>query len=200
MFHPSPDEFAGASAEYGSFGRAAAALSRLEYQNDLFILAVRNREPSFACHLSRRFPRQFREKTDFTIRAIAAFPELRKIPIGGIFLDLHWLGYQLDELGDVRNATAHGAVTMRNIQDRGTIWKSERVLAGKKVLEGVINEMGNGFLVDVFRTASSIRIHLHWLDNGLTREYDPETAYEVYKESTEQGRVIEELIELGVIR
>lgn len=65
LFHPNPDQFIEDAKQYGALGETLVALSNLEFAHDEFIFKMYEIHKEFSLDISKKFPRQFEEKTDF---------------------------------------------------------------------------------------------------------------------------------------
>lgn len=159
IYHPNPTRFIANAVDYGALGKTLVALSNLEFAYDEFVLQMHEMNRDLSIDLSKRFPRHFKEKTNFLINAVSNVPKLRKIPIFSTGeLNLLWLQYQLDELYEVRSMVAHGSIFYSEISPDRITWTFERVVKTEKntwAREAV--KISNGYLANVHYSASIIK-------------------------------------------
>lgn len=176
-------------------------LSNLEFAHDEFMFAMHKRHHDLSVSLSRKFPRHFKNKTDFLVNAVANVPELRQVPIFATGeLNLLWLQYQLDEIYEIRSIIAHGSVFLTKRGADRITWRFERFVRKEKMtyaLESV--EISNGYLASVYYTASVIRHYLARLVHCLTDISCWESEYQADKEIRQNRKSLAELVALGVI-
>lgn len=200
IYHPDPTGFIESSREYGALGKTLVALSNLEFTHDEFVFKMHEWDRDLSIHLSTRFPRQFREKTNFLINAIANVPKLRQYPMFQTGdLNLLRLQYQLDELYEVRSVVAHGSVFYSEITPDRIIWTFERYVKTDKHtwnLEAV--KISNGYLASVYYTASTIKYYLVGLMKCLEDSSCWETEYQADKEIRRNRKFVAELADVGV--
>lgn len=202
LFHPNPDSFIAETADYGAFGKAVIDLSNLEYAHDQFVFEVFNWSKDLALGLSNKFPRQFPDKTDFLIAAIAHVPMLRQYPMSALGeLDLLWLQDQLDELYEIRAILAHGSVFYSEKQPNRITWRFERHTNLRKHTWGQeAVEMSNGYLASVSYTATYIRHYLLGITRCLAGRDSWEDVYRADKEIRKNNRLFRELEQLGILQ
>lgn len=201
LYHPDPTRFIEQSAEYGALGSAIVQLSNLEFTHDQFIFAMYEKYRDLSLVLSSRFPRHFREKTDFLVNSIANVPELRKIPVFVTGeLNLLWVQYQFDELYGIRSMIAHGSVFYsKSTQDRIT-WKFERyVQKDKRIWAQEAVNISNGFLASVHYSAYELKHYLASLTRCLEGASCWEKDYQADKEVRKGREFFAELVDLGII-
>jgi len=77
IYHPDPTGFIASSEEYGVLGKTLVALSKLEFAHDEFVVKIREWDSELSIGHSKGSTRQFKNKTDFLINAVA---NVRKLP------------------------------------------------------------------------------------------------------------------------
>lgn len=177
------------------------SLSNLELAHDIFIFKMHELYRDFSIKLSRRFPRHFKEKTDFLVNAVANLPPLKQVPIfQSGDLNLLWLQYQMDELYDIRSILAHGSIFFSETTPDRITWTFERFVQGQDkgwFRQGV--KISNGYLASVDYTASALRHYLGDLVRCLEGSSCWEGNYQAYKEIRKNRKFLAELVALGVI-
>lgn len=200
LFHPDPTVFIASSGEYGALGRTLISLSNLEFAHDDFVFKMYESNRDLAVSISGRFPRQFREKTDFLIKAVASVRKLREVPIFQTGeLNLLWLQYQLDELYDVRSILAHGSVFFSRSTPERITWTFERFVQRKNRTWGrdAVN-ISNGYLASVNWTAEGIKHYLVRLAECLEDSSCWESEYQADKEIRHSRKQFSELVAAGI--
>lgn len=201
IYHPDPTDFITNSGEYGALGKTLVALSNLEFAHDEFVFKMHETDLDLSINLSKRFPRHFKEKTNFLINAVANVPKLRQVPIFQTGeLNLLWLQYQLDELYEVRSIVAHGSIFFSESTPDRITWTFERFVKKEKMTwtrEAV--KISNGYLASVHYTASVIKHYLVLLiqclaDNSCWEEY-----YQADKEIRQNRKFFAELTATGIV-
>lgn len=201
MYHPNPKEFLDSCDQYKSIGGIVVALSNLEFAHDNFVLAVNRSNPKLASKISRKFPRQFRQKTDFVICVIAHSFTLRQTPIfGDGSLDLQWLQYKLDELYELRAAIAHGSILYSKTSDKGTLWRLDRIVSTEKNRWGEQSlEIGTSYLADVWLTTKVLKHYLVRLTRVIENGDSWEADYKIDCEIRANLARSAEWVELGIV-
>lgn len=201
IYHPDPTDFIANSGEYGALGKTLVALSNLELSHDEFIFKMHETNFDLSVSLSTRFPRHFKEKTDFLISAVANVPKLRKIPLFQTGeLNLLWLQYQLDELYEIRAIIAHGSVFYSESTPDRIKWTFDRFVKKEKntwTRESV--KISNGYLASVHETASAIKYYLADLTRSLEDNSCWEREYQTDKEIRQNRKFFAELTVAGII-
>jgi len=195
IYHPNPTSFIENASEFGALGKTLVALSNLEFAHDEFVFKMYKKNKEFAIQLSKRFPRHFKEKTDFLIHAISNVPKLRQVPIfQNGKLDLIWLQYQLDELYEVRSILSHGSVFFSETTPERITWCFERFVSTKKNTwsrEAV--KISNGYLASIHYSASAIRQYLWRLTECLEGTSNWEEDYQSDKVIRENRKLLDEM-------
>ena len=199
MYHQNPEAFVAESSKFGPIGMALVQLSNLEFAHDCFILSYYKNNEELSLSISKNFPRQFREKVDFLISAIANFSILLKIPMfSDGALDLIWLQYQLDELYKVRSKLAHGSIFLTKTHDNGTTWRFDSVETPEKRKWVVTSTyISSTFLADTVKTARGLKQYLNHLKMGIEGEYTWEQTYKTDCEIRGNHRSYQEMVEFG---
>lgn len=201
IYHPDPTAFIAKSGEYGALGKTSVALSNLEFAHDEFIFSMSKTHRELSRRLSKKFPRQFKEKTDFLVNSVSNISKLRKIPIFQTGeLNLLWLQYQLDELYEIRSEIAHGSVFFSESTTDRIVWTFERYVRKQKgtwTREAV--KISNGYLASVYYSASLLKNFLVRLKKCLEDVSNFEEEYQKDKEIRRNRRVFAELISFGHI-
>lgn len=201
IYHPDPTDFIANSREYGALGKTLVALSNLEFAHDEFVFRMHETYLDLSVGLSKRFPRQFKDKTDFLINAVANLQELRQVPMFHTGeLNLLWLQYQLDELYEIRAIIAHGSVFYSETTPDRITWTFERFV--KKAANTWSREavkISNGYLASVYSTALAIKLYLADLTRCLESNFCWEKEYQADKEIRQNRRDLAELTDAGVI-
>ena len=184
IYHPNPTKFIEDAGEFGALGKTLVALSNLEFAHDEFVFKMHEENKDFSIRLSKRFPRHFKEKTDFLIHAIVNVPKLRQVPIFQTGkLNLIWLQYQLDELYEIRSILSHGSVVFSEHTPERITWCFERFVSKKRNTwsrEAV--KISNGYLASVYWSAFAIRFYLWRLTECLDGTSSWEKDYQTDKE------------------
>lgn len=200
IYHPDPTNFIATSGEYGALGKTLVGLSNLELVHDDFLFKMHETYRDLSVTLSKKFPRHFKEKTDFLIKAVSNIPKLRQVPIFWTGeLNLLWLQYQLDELYEIRSIVAHGSIFFSETTPDRITWTFERTVQREKmtwVREAV--EISNGYLASVHYTASAIKHYLVRLTRCLADDSCWEREYQADKEIRRNRKSLAELVALGI--
>ena len=201
LYHPDPDSFIASSGEYGALGKAMVSLSNLEFAHDDFVFEMHRSDLDLTMKLSKKFPRQFKEKTDFLINAVANSEKLIQIPIFATGeLNLLWLQYQLDELYEIRSIIAHGSIFFSETTPDRITWTFERVVQSEKNVWGPeAIKMSNGYLASVHHTAFFIKHYIVHLTMCLRDDSCWESDYQVDKEIRRNRVSFAELVSTGVV-
>jgi hypothetical protein len=201
IFHPDPGHFIESSAEYGPLGNTMVALSNLEFAHDTFVFTMYDKYRNLSLDISNRFPRHYREKTDFLVYSVANVRELKKIPVFSTGeLNLLWLQYQLDELYMLRTMIAHGSVFYSESTEDRITWTFERyVQKSKRTWATEAVEISNGFLASVHLSAELVKFYLYSLIQCLDGVSCWEKDYQADKEVRKNRIFLSELVSLGVI-
>jgi len=148
IYHPDPADFIASSGKYGALGKTLVALSNLEFSHDHFMFKMHETHQNLSIRLSKRFPRHFKEKTNFLINAVSNVEKLRQVPIFPTGeLNLLWLQYQLDEIYEVRSVIAHGSIFFSESTPDRITWTFERfVKKEKNTWNREAVKMSNGYL------------------------------------------------------
>jgi hypothetical protein len=180
IYHPDPSAFITNAGEYGALGKAMVALSNLEFAHDEFIFKVYETNRNLSLHLSKRFPRHFKDKTNFLINTVSNIPKLRQVPIFPTGeLNLLRLQYQLDELYGIRTIVAHGSVFWSETTPDRIIWTFERfVKKEKNTWSREAVKISNGYLASVHYSASAIKHYLVRLTRCLEDRSSWEQEYQ----------------------
>lgn len=201
LYHPDPTAYIARSGEFGALGKAMVSLSNLEFAHDEFVFAMYNKHRDLSIRLSKKFPRQFKEKTDFLVNSVSNISDLRKIPFHQTGeLNLLWLQYQLDEIYEIRSIIAHGSIFISESTPDRIIWKFERFVQSQKhtwTSEAV--KISNGYLASVHHTASAIKHYLAHLKMCLEERSCWESEYQKDKEIRRNRELMSELVEAGII-
>jgi hypothetical protein len=201
LYHPDPTHFIAKSGEYGALGKAMVALSNLEFTHDEFVFKAYSANRDLSLALTKRFPRHFKEKTDFLINSVANIRELRQTPLFQTGeLNLLWLQYQLDELYEVRPIIAHGSIFFSESTPDRITWTFERYVQRQKntwTKEAV--QMSNGYLASVHYTADTLRHYINSLIRRLERSSSWEEHYQADKEIRRNRIHLARLVDAGVI-
>lgn len=201
LYHPDPSLFIDNARKFGALGEAMVSLSNLEFAHDNFIFKMHELHRDLTITLSKRFPRHFKEKTDFLVKAVANMPALKQQPIfQSGELSLQWLQYQVDELYDIRSILAHGSIFFSEESPDRITWTFERFVQGSDkgwYPQGV--KMSNGYLASVDYTARALRSYLVDLVQCLEGGFCWESHYQADKEIRKNRKFFAELMELGVI-
>lgn len=201
IYHPNPADFIENASEYGALGKTLVALSNLEFSHDQFIFKMREVHHDISVCLSKRFPRQFTEKTNFLIGAVSSVKKLRQVPIFQTGeLDLLWLQYQLDELYGIRAIVAHGSVFFSVSTDERITWTFERyVHKGKNTWATEAVNISNGYLASVHNSAFAIKNYFIRLTKCLEGNSSWEEDYQIDKQIRQNRRIIADLLADGTI-
>ncbi|MFC3529346.1 hypothetical protein ACFOMH_14295 [Paracoccus mangrovi] len=201
LYHPDPTIFIENSVEYGALGKAMVSLSNLEFAHDEFVFAMHKTDRDLSIGLSKKFPRHFREKTDFLIDAVFNVSKLRRIPFFATGeLNLLWLQYQLDEIYEVRSIIAHGSIFFSESTEDRITWRFDRYVQGQKntwAPEAV--KISNGYLASVHYSASAIKNYIVRLTMCLEDRSCWEKEYQADKEIRQNRKLVAELAAAGVI-
>lgn len=201
IYHPDPTSFIEESEEYGALGKTIVALSNLEFSHDKFVFCVHKNHRDLAVRLTRNFPRQFKDKTDFLINTILQIKKLREVPFYQTGeLNLLWLQYQLDEIYEIRSIIAHGSIFLSESTADRVTWQFDRYVRSEKntyTTESV--RISNGYLASVHHTASAIRHYISRLKKHLEDESSWEIEYQADKKIRENRKFIDELFNTGAI-
>lgn len=201
IYHPDPTDFIANTGEYGALGKTLVALSNLEFAHDEFIFKMHEMNLDLSISLSTRFPRQFKEKTNFLINAVANVKKLRQVPIFHTGeLNLLWLQYQLDELYEIRAIIAHGSVFYSESTPDRITWTFERFVKKQKntwTREAV--KISNGYLASVHDTASAIKYYFADLTRCLEDNSCWEREYQADKEIRQNRKFLAEITDAGVV-
>ncbi len=201
IYHPDPTEFIANSGDYGALGKTLVELSSLEFAHDSFVFKMHETNRDLSLSLAKRFPRHFKEKTDFLINAVTGVSKLRQVPIFQTGeLNLLWLQYQLDELYGVRSIIAHGSVSLSETTPNRITWTFERFVQKERknwTREAV--KMSNGYLASVHCTASVIRRYLSNLRRCLEGGFCWEEVYQTDKEIRLNRKILAEVAASGVV-
>lgn len=177
------------------------ALSNLEFTHDEFVFKAYSANRDLSLALTKRFPRQFKEKTDFLINSVANIRELRQTPLFQTGeLNLLWLQYQLDELYEVRAIIAHGSIFFSESTPDRITWTFERYVQSQKntwTKEAV--QMSNGYLASVHYTADTLRHYINSLIRRVERSSSWEEHYQADKEIRRNRIHLARLVDAGVI-
>lgn len=201
LYHPDPTHFIENSGNYGALGKALVSLSNLEYTHDNFVVKMHKKHRDLSITLSKKFPRHFKEKTDFLINSISNVDKLRKVPIfqdGS--LNLLWLQYQLDELYEIRAIVAHGSICISETTPDRITWTFERYVQTEKhtwAPEGV--KISNGYLASVHYSASAIEHYIARLTRCLEDTSCWEREYQTDKLIRRNREFFAELLAAGVV-
>lgn len=200
LYHPDPDEFIANSKEYGALGKAMVSLSNLEFAHDDFVFEMHKKNQDLTLKLSKKFPRHFKEKTDFLINAVANSNRLLQLPMFATGqLNLLWLQYQLDELYEIRAIIAHGSIFFSETTPDRITWKFERIVQSEKNAwrpEAV--EISNGYLASVYYSASCIKRYIVNLTRCLKGDSCWESMYQADKQIRRNRLAFSELVATGV--
>jgi hypothetical protein len=195
IYHPNPTIFIENATEFGALGKTLVALSNLEFAHDEFVFKMYEANKELSIRLSNRFPRHFKEKTDFLIHSIANVSKLKQVPIFQTGkLDLIWLQYQLDELYEVRSILSHGSVFFSETTPERITWCFERFVSNKRNTwsrEAV--KVSNGYLASVYLTASTLRNYLWDLTACLQGTSSWEKDYQTDKEIRKNRILLNEI-------
>lgn len=177
------------------------SLSNLEFAHDEFVFGMHKNYRDLSIRLSKKFPRHFREKTDFLINSVSNVQKLRKIPIYQTGeLNLLWLQYQLDEIYEIRSIIAHGSIFLSESTEDRITWKFERFVQNQRhtwTPEEV--KISNGYLASVHYTASAIKHYIVRLTMCLEDRSCWEREYQEDKEIRRNRKLLAELTAAGVI-
>jgi hypothetical protein len=199
IYHPDPADFIANSGEYGALGKALVALSNLEFAHDEFVFKMHETHHDLSIDLSKKFPRHFKEKTNFLINAVANVPKLRQFPIFQTGeLNLLWLQYQLDELYEIRSIVAHGSIFFSETTPDRISWTFERTVQKEKAWTREAVKISNGYLASVHYSASVIKHYLRGLIRCLTDNSCWEDEYRTDKEIRQNRKIFAELLSTGI--
>lgn len=201
MYHPDPDSFVAHSGEYGALGKTLVALSNLEFAHDEFVFKMYEAHRELSIRLSKRFPRHFKEKTNFLINAVSNVQKLRR---GSIFqtgeLNLLWLQYQLDELYETRSIVAHGSVFFSESKYDQITWTFERFVQNKKnTWDREAVKISNRHLANIHYSASVIKHYFVRLTKCLEDSSFWEREYQADKEIRRNRKFLAELSSAGIM-
>lgn len=201
LYHPDPTQFIAKSGDYGALGRAIVALSNLEFAHDNFVFKMHETNHELSLLLSKRFPRHFREKTDFLVNAVANLPKLRTVPIfqNGT-LDLLWLQYQLDEIYEVRSIIAHGSIVLSESTPHRITWTLERFVQDQtKAWTRQAVKVSNGYLASVYFSAWLLKRYMLNLTECLENVSCLEQEYQQDKKIRANRKYFAELVSSGIV-
>lgn len=198
--HPNPANFIESSTEYGALGKTLVALSNLEFTHDEFIFKMHETYLDLSLRLSKKFPRQFDEKTDFLVNAVLNIQKLRRVPIFQTGeMNLLWLQYQLDEIYRFRSNIAHGSIFFSESKENCIYWTFERFTQKKdKIWTRKAVKISNVYLSCVHYTASLLKHYLVRLINCLDESSCWETEYQTDKIIRQNRIILAELFDFGV--
>jgi len=181
---------------FGTIGKAIIDLSNLEFAHDSLIMGFHERWPDQALAISKSFPLQFKDKTDFVVQAVIRTPLLRTMPISRDGdLDLVWLQYQLDELYDMRAVLAHGSNFYREKKYDYTTWYLDRYeKAGKGARRITKSQIGDGHLARISTTAKAMKIYFWNLHNLVSKHETWEKIYKTDIEVRENRRLLHDAL------
>ena len=203
IYHPDPTNFIATSGEYGALGKTLVSLSNLELAHDEFVFKMHETHRDLSIFLSRKFPRHFKEKTDFLINAVFNIPKLRQVPIFQTGeLNLLWLQYQLDELYEIRSIVAHGSIFFSETTPDRITWTFERTVQVQKEKMTWTREavkISNGYLASVHYSTSAIKHYLVRLTRCLADNLCWEEEYQADKQIRQNRKSFAELVATGVV-
>lgn len=177
------------------------ALSNLEFAHDSFIFKMHEVHRDLSVGLSNRFPRHFRNKTDFLVEAIASLPKLRTEPVFQTGeLNTVWLQYQLDELYGIRSILAHGSISFSESTPDRITWTFRRVVPKeKKTWTQEAVKISNGYLASVHLSGTVLSRYLTRLTLCLEGTSCWEKDYQMDKEIRENRILLSEIAATGVL-
>ena len=182
------------SKNYGPVGYFISEVSDYELSMDKFIYEFARRENSLARRLTKRFPLPSMEKVRFVLNACFGVPILRSVPI---FLD-GWLSYSYfwyasEELFDVRNHVAHGAIDTIALDGGGTTFIASKLKTDGKTASIQRYRFTGGLLDKLADNASTLRRYCNSLRDTLIGESCWESRYQDDKKMIENRRLLGEM-------
>lgn len=153
---------------YGALGLFIAETSALEFALDTFMFKFHELYKDAAVTFSKNAPQKIGDKLEFYVSCLINFPILRRIPFWDIELNINAICYRVEEIFDIRNHLAHGAIDLTEISGGASIYTAVKYTRRKSGSYGVDRyTIGSGFLESVWNDCKSTRKYFQNLSHAL---------------------------------